>query len=474
MITEPMSQELEKIYGPPINVDDNGRIIFFNEQFFAALFARCFTPVYIAPEKRFFLYEEETGLWVERSTPFLLNQLGLFLHECADFFKNQGIENKRNKSGLQSILMFLSAIVEKSDFFQPGRSRFMHCANGMLEFNKDSQIWEMKPFAPSYHSRNRCELKYDPDAKCPRFLSELLYPLMDKEDIELVQQYFGQCLFGENLSQTFLLLSGPGGGGKSTISNIIEILVGKVNVTQLRPEHVTGRFEFSFFIGKTLLTGKESASGSLLEKGMARLKELTGDDTLRAEFKGSNQKASIQGRYNVIITGNAIPRLHLDGDEKAWRRRVRWIRCKEATPVQEIRHFAELLIEEEGSGILNWGLEGAKRLIQNHLSMPCGEVQKTRIDYLIGSADPLDLFLTACVESNYETTITGDEMFTAFTQFSKAMEWKPWSQREFQKAIPDAMLRQFQEPLRRDVPRIRNSDGKTTNRSGFFHVRFKN
>ena len=132
-----------------------------------------------------------------------------------------------------------------------------------------------------------------------------------------------------------------------------------------------------------------------------------------------------------------------------------------------------MLIQEEGAGILNWGLEGAKKLIQNHLSMPCGAVQKARIDYLIGSADQLDLFLAACVESNYETTITGDEMFTAFTQFAEAMEWKLWSQREFQKAIPDAMLRQFHEPLRRDVSRIRNSDGKATNRSGFFHVQFK-
>lgn len=353
MITETMSQELEKIYGPPMNFDDKGRMTFFNEQFFAALFARCYSPVYTASEKCFYLYEEETGVWVERSTPFLMNQLGLFLHECADFFKKPEIETKRRTCTLQSILMFLSAIAEKNDFFQSVRSRVMHCVNGMLEFNMDSQAWEMKPFSPSYRSRNRCELKYNPEAKCPRFLNELLYPLMDQEDAELMQQYFGQCLLGENLSQTFLLLSGPGESGKSNLANLIEQIVGKENTTQLRPEHVTGRFEFSFFIGKTLLTGKESASGSLLEKGMTRLKELTGDDTLRAEFKGSNKKANIQGHYNVIITGNAIPRLPLDGDEKAWRRRVRWIRCKEVKPVKMVRYFYESLIQEEGAGILN-------------------------------------------------------------------------------------------------------------------------
>jgi len=82
------------------------------------------------------------------------------------------------------------------------------------------------------------------------------------------------------------------------------------------------------------------------------------------------------------------------------------------------------------------------------------------------------LFLSTALQSNRGTTITGDELFAEFTKFSLAMEWQPWSQREFQKQIHDAMIRLFQCPLRRDVPRL-SAGGKFTNRAGFYHVKFK-
>lgn len=127
------------------------------------------------------------------------------------------------------------------------------------------------------------------------------------------------------------------------------------------------------------------------------------------------------------------------------RRSFRWVKCKNHKPVAPIADFAGKLLAEEGPGILNWALEGARTIILSGSSqMPRNELQAVWLDYLFCSADPLALFLSNTIESNRGTTITGDELFAEFSKFSEAMEWQPWSQREFQKHIPDAMIRFFQ------------------------------
>ncbi|MPN52724.1 hypothetical protein SDC9_200386 [bioreactor metagenome] len=164
---------------------------------------------------------------------------------------------------------------------------------------------------------------------CPRFLNELLSPLIEKNDTELIQQYIGQCLTGKNITQSILLLTGSGGSGKGTLANIVEGLVGDGNFTQIRPENITGRFETSFFTDRTLLTGKESNTSFFSARGMQVLKSLVGDDKLRAEYKNSNRHEMIDGVYNVFIVGNPTPVLKFESaeDQSAWYRRLRWVRC---------------------------------------------------------------------------------------------------------------------------------------------------
>ena len=88
---------------------------------------------------------------------------------------------------------------------------------------------ELQQFAPEFYSRNRCEINYVPDAKCKKFLEELLQPALSDEDIALLQLYCGQCLLADNLTQTFLVLTGTAGGGKGTIVRIIENVIGLDN-----------------------------------------------------------------------------------------------------------------------------------------------------------------------------------------------------------------------------------------------------
>ncbi len=476
MITDNILKEVVSRYGRLFDVGEKGQMVYFNSHGFAELSRRDSNPVYIPAEKKFFHYDTQTGLWRNQSEHAMFSHIGLFLHGCAEFFHQPAIETKRKISIIREILTFLKELAAEPKFFDKSGRIFIHCLNGVLEFNTETKLWELKPFYPDYRSRSRVEIAFDPMAECPHFLHELLYNLIEFDDLDLIQRYAGQCLLSQNITQTLLLITGSGGSGKGVIVRIIEAIVGPENCSQIRPDHISGRFELGFFLDKNLLSGRESTTSFFTAKGMSIIKSLVGDDDLRIEHKMSNEHEIIRGKYNLIIVGNPTPTLKFESEEDkgAWRRRIRWIRCKKFIPPAVKRDFAETLLQEEGPGILNWMLSGARELLlSDNREMSCNAVQTARLDYLFGSAEPLKLFLISCVEANRGTTITSDEMFGAFTDFCKMMEWSLWNQREFQNKIPDAMLCCFQASLRRDVQRNRLTDGKTTNRAGFFHVRFK-
>jgi hypothetical protein len=68
----------------------------------------------------------------------------------------------------------------------------------------------------------------------------------------------------------------------------------------------------------------------------------------------------IKGVFNVIIVGNS--EFESKDDQSAYRRRFRWIRCKNFKPQKVIPNLARKKFSEEGFGILNRALNGAKNI----------------------------------------------------------------------------------------------------------------
>ncbi|MBE6371434.1 MAG: hypothetical protein E7055_05105 [Lentisphaerae bacterium] len=340
-----------------------------------------------------------------------------------------------------------------------------------FEFEKqpDGRIKpKLGPFDPKYRSRNRTEIEYDPEATCPDFMEKLLKPALNEDSINMLQQYGAQCLLGENSSQTILLMTGTANGGKSTIVNVLEKIVNRKNCTELRLEHMNSRFETQRLVGKTLLTAKDVPSNFLNSSGAHKIKALTGKDTITIEHKGSNDTADICCMFNAIITANNTLRVAVDGDADAWRRRLILLPFNNPPPKDKIRDFDDVLLKKEGSGILNWFVEGAVLLLENGGMIHKSDEQKALVDALLHESDALGRFINESIEFDDNETVTTAELLTAFRNFCSERGWQLMPQRHIENLLPEYIYQAYGLSKRTDVKRNGH------NNRGYFGLKLKN
>jgi P4 family phage/plasmid primase-like protien len=211
-------------------------------------------------------------------------------------------------------------------------------ANGVLDVTAATP--SLSPKDHNTHFADTLTINYQPAAQCPKF-RRFLADSLSINDAALIQKWAGSLLAGPNQSQVILVLLGASGTGKGTLVNILTRLVGVEAAAELRVEQLDGRFEMSALVGKRLLVGME-INPNLME----------------AELKGRNRRASINGDFHVVLYGNQLNQQPWSADLDAFRRRLLIVEYSKQPPATVIPNLADSIWLEEGSGILNWAVEG--------------------------------------------------------------------------------------------------------------------
>ncbi|MHA3771603.1 phage/plasmid primase, P4 family [Verrucomicrobiota bacterium sgz303538] len=440
--------------GEPFLVSERtGAISAVNHMHFAIRYATEHTVLFDDAVKEFFGYEPETGLWKRQTVETIKRQISDDIKRAAREQYAPQLLAKRNDSLLNGVTNLLKAKVERNGVFTK-RQAYIHVKNGVLRL--DTTPPRLESFSPEFYSRNQCPIAYDPDAECPKFIRELLKPALDDDDINLLQKLVGAILLGDNRAQRILLLTGTAGGGKSTLMNVIEEIIGRANVAHLRTNQLAERFELLSFDGKTLLTGKDVSPKFLMQRGSHVLKALVGHDHVQAEKKGANDRVSLFGNFNVVITCNSRLRVKLEGDTDAWRRRLVSIRYDKPKPKQRIASFSEVLLQEEGAGILSWMVEGAVLYLQEveeHGDVRLTSKQQERVDAILAESDSVRQFLEHRVVPDETGTATTQELVNAYRDYCDEMEWEGYPDNEAGRQIPPMVLELFGVNRRHDIQR---------------------
>jgi phage/plasmid-associated DNA primase len=442
-------QQLEREFGPALSISEKGAVK-LNQGCIVGKLLREHDVLYDDLTGRFYRYAAETGVWSHVSEVKIQKLFGEEFRRLIGELKAANKGDPRLDSLYFSITQtlqrsltdMLKGAAAKSGAFQKP-NRVMHAANGMVDLTE--RPFAFKGFDREFYSRNQSPISYDPAAKCPRFLNELLRPALGPDDIALLQNWCGLALLGRNIPQVMLILSGTAGGGKGTIVNIIHGIIGETNIHQLRTEHLGSRFETSFYHDKTLLCGADVEPNFLNTPAAHHLKALTGNDLMTTETKGSSMSNFLRGDFNVLVTCNSRLMVKLQGDAEAWARRLLWVDFNQPKALKPIHGFDRWLLRHEGSGILNWMLEGAVRLLavlDQHEPFPLTAEQRERVNNLLSESDAARTFIMTGVERSPFPLdcITSTDLFAAYLAFCDERGWGPLSQRAFEMKAKDLMV----------------------------------
>lgn len=239
----------------------------------------------------------------------------------------------------------------------PAAAVMLPLANGLLHL----PTGELYPQTPNYFGLTASDVAFDPDAPEPRhwlaFLDDLFG--MDGEAIATLQDWCGYTLAPDTSQQKILFVVGPRRSGKSTIARVLTALLGRDNVANPTLASLQTPFGLAPLIGKPLAFVTDARLGGRSDPAITeRLLSISGEDALTIDRK---HIASWTGRLTTrfVILTNELPRIS-DTSGALVGRFIALVLVRSFYGHENPALTARLLTELPG--ILNWALEGYRRL----------------------------------------------------------------------------------------------------------------
>lgn len=244
------------------------------------------------------------------------------------------------------------------------RRSIVPCADAYLEILPDCfQVLAPDPSLGLTHSvKVKCQRPpgslYTPrrlpaDSRFGRFLA---HAFDNPQVLALVQEHCGMTLLPRSYARA-AWWHGAAGSGKSTLAEIVEAMQGQV--ARLNLETLGDTFSLEPLIGANLILVDEVECEKWAE---GRFKTLVSGNGIGINRKHQKQLASYRSSAKWIITSNSEPFIR-DKSNGVWRRLdvVHWKRPVAAQAMDN--NLARDILEHEAALVLDWMLEGARRIV---------------------------------------------------------------------------------------------------------------
>lgn len=219
---------------------------------------------------------------------------------------------------------------------------------------------------PNWFSPVVLDYKYDPAAGCLLFMSFLDDVLPDASSQDVLQEWFGYCLTRDTEFRAMLILYGEARTGKSTLSNILEAMIGPDNRSAVPLECFWDRFTPHLTVGKLVNFCGDSSKIDSLAEGV--IKRFTGGDTILVERKYKDP-VSYKMTAKIVVATNVFPKIK-DISDALWDRFIvvpmnHRISDKEMNLSLLGSQRPDWPFRKELPGIFNWAIRGLRRLKKN-------------------------------------------------------------------------------------------------------------
>lgn len=310
---------------------------------------------------------------------------------------NEAIEDSWKRQYERDILDGLIREVPTIDISNIDDS-FIPVNNGVFNLNSE----ELIPYDDSMFFTRKSPVNFIKEADCPKFLEALREIVCGDERLLMcIQEIFGYTLINNTKGERAFYFIGVGSNGKSFIAEILANMVGVANVSNIPLSRFSEKFGTEGLIDKSVNIANENEIGNAISTENLKI-FVSGDRTsIARKYKGDlNYKSTCK----MIFLLNKLPDT-LDNTH-GYYRKILIVPFNRIFKQEEMDKNLKEKVLEELSGVLNWAIEGAKRLINNDYKFTeCEAIEKVTKAYK-EEQNPVEVFLKDALiyeEGNSET-----------------------------------------------------------------------
>lgn len=347
------------------------------------------------------VYVYDDGIWKNKGKEFIKKKT----EEIADFHSKNNVVNEVYEK-IKRI-----TIISKEEF-ETIPINLICLENGIFDIKE----WKfIQGHNPNYYFKTKIPIHYNPNAKCPeimKFINEAFY----SEDIPTLQEWFGFQLYRSYFIKKAVILFGPKDTGKTIFLNLLTKFIGEKNKTGVSLHKISSNNNFvvASLENKHSNIYDDLSSDDISDEGGFKI--ATGGGYISAEHKFGDPFQFRNFAKHTFAT-NKIPAMKNTDDDAAY---SRWmpIPCDNEVPKEEQDRFLEAKITtpEEMAGLLNWALEGLKRLLQTGKFSFSKDVQEIRA-IMQRHNNPLVAFAQDCLQQKDNGRISKERMYELYVWY---------------------------------------------------------
>ena len=296
--------------------------------------------------------------------------------------------------------------------------------NDPLMLNTPAGIVDLRTGKTAQRNREQyltqiTRISVDDAQKIPNWLRFISQVFAEKLDvIEFVQRMCGYCLSGDRREQKLFFAHGQGSNGKSTLLDILMWMMGSYalklpTAALMMSKNERHPTELAQLHGKRLAVSNELEEGAFWAE--ARIKELTGDETLTARFMRQDNFTFFM-THKHLIAGNHKPRLK--GGDPAMARRMVLLPFEQKFEGDAKDAKLPEKLKAEAPGILAWAVQGAMKWHADGLAIP-NRVEEASRDYM-ADHDDIGMWMEECCERSSYARARSSELYASFRRWKQS------------------------------------------------------
>lgn len=303
----------------------------------------------------------------------------------------------------------------------PDGEVWLNLRNGTLVVNVGGSV-ELREHRKEDLFTYTLDYVFDPKAECPQWHSFLDRVLPETESKQVLREFVDYCLMKDHRLEKMLLLYGGGLNGKSVTLEIIESLLGSMNVSYLSLSDLTSdEVKRAGIEGKKLNISHESGK----DVNPNVLKQLTsGERVLIKHLYVDPRETNNYGKF--IAAFNQLPKAE---NSFGFFRRLIILPYDVTIPKEEIDRQLTQKLKTEISGILNWVLEALPELMTRGEFTVSEKCEKALDQYRLQSDNVRLFYNELCEPADYTTEAS--EIYKAYKGYCLDSSLKALGKQKF-------------------------------------------